>query len=461
MNKSSIHFQFGFQKISNLLIKHFETNGFTFSLWVPVSLSLIAIFFTSLTSYLHGQEMSMIDEWMYLDYSNSFWNHGLFYPGDLLSQLSLQRMACYGEVPFGPMGEACETPIGHFTNSAFPMGGINSANLYTPLTFLPQLTFGQIPLIFGATGTFFWRLCSLFWLIPTLWLIYLSGRQFGASNLSLLMVGSLFLGSPFSYWTYSYVNTDAPVVFFGALCVYLYLLWKDDPKRNFWFIPLSGAGILIKETAIIPILLIASLLLIRAWQSRKIMAKSLALIVSAIGSIISAITIAIFWHKIQSINLSSHFDNIVTLSTPGIREINRLISNFSFRILDFSVLIPDGVPTDAIPFPGFVTVLFPLLLAGGVIGALLISPQNKEVQLFSVAVFVFCISTGPILAFMLFISGTSYFELPTRYASGMLVPMLLMLAIVSRRKLLIYVFTIYGLGLLALQPLISWLIAIR
>ena len=109
---------------------------FLSAFWVPAVLVLAAIGVSGTVTALHTEEMSPIDEWVYLDYLNKFPSQGIVHRGEDIGLDALEQMACHGVKVYGPMGPPCGSNYEDRIREV-PYLGQTSADLYTPV-YIPR-----------------------------------------------------------------------------------------------------------------------------------------------------------------------------------------------------------------------------------------------------------------------------------------------------------------------------------
>lgn len=431
----------------------------TITNWVPISLVVIAFFGLGTTSLLHGNIMSLFDEWGYLDYLFKIPTQGMVLKGEFYGTQALDLMACKGEIPFGVMGGACGS---NYDPSTFPNGGIVTSDPYTPFYFWITWLFGWFfDVIPGINSVAAWRLSNILWLCAGLITFYRLGRFWKAPKLAIFAIGLIIIGSPFSYWAYTYVSTDAPSFFFGALLLLLASKYSRGETSSWLLILVSVIATLFKVTNILAVCAIALYLFSSAiyfkltnaryeTETDKILAKltiSRSLVVSGLALALSVVA-EISWLKLH--------DAIAATSASVDQGINSALTWFellrltSLTTSTLGMTIPvNGLPgLNTLPLPDYVLVPLMWVLAAGVIAAFWSMKRGSRRNPLVITAFLTMIIAGPLLAIALQVMAGSYFVLPPRYMAPVLAILLLPALFTMKNKIALWILSSYGLILL-------------
>lgn len=177
---------------------------------VPALLLLAALIMCVIVTLSHSNQISPIDEWVYLDYLYKLPADAIALQGEAIGQQALQQMSCEGVKPYGAMGAPCGSDY-ESQRALYPQDGLTSADAYTPVYFAltwfagkaiqAVTSLGEVPSL---------RLTGFLWLAGGLIAFYLLMRAMRVPKLAILALGLIFIATPFAWWTYTYVNTDAP-----------------------------------------------------------------------------------------------------------------------------------------------------------------------------------------------------------------------------------------------------------
>jgi len=208
--------------------------------------------YMAIITLLHSQAVSPIDEPQYIDYIDKVYGQGIVRSGEYLGELVRGLFACHGVIPFGVMGAACGSDMSD--PSVFPFGGISSAPIYTPVQFWIDRVVGDaISTIPGIDQLAGWRLVGTLWLGGGLAFCYLAARRLRIAGWGFVAVALAFVASPFGFWTFSFVSTDAPIFLFGAIALWLTMRIARGESSGWWLVALGAAGSLFKATSLVAV----------------------------------------------------------------------------------------------------------------------------------------------------------------------------------------------------------------
>lgn len=419
--------------------------------WVTLVLVAVGLGTASTIAVVHGEALSPIDEWVYVDYLYKLPSHGIVLKGEPIGEDALNIMACYGVTPYGPMGPACG---GDYRDlKAFPFGGITSADQYTPIFFVVTRVVGDaIRSVTGVDDVTGWRLTSPLWLAGGLIAFVALLRQWRVHPIAQLALGLAFIGSPFSYWTYTYVSTDAPAFMFGALLLYLVTRFTRGSPVGLWLVILSVAATLIKTTNILGVgLVVITLLIGLGVRKRKFGESSLEgqpSLVSTLG-FAAVITLATFgslafWMYLNSVTAASHLRAEQGVSRVlNLDELLAQVTNFLPGTIVSNVNIA-GSTGYALPIPGYATVPLSWLCVAGVIGALFLLTQDSKKVSMVLSVVIAAALFAPTLALALQVVTGNYFTLPPRYGASLLPGFLLLAGTIMKNRWASGLVAVYG-----------------
>lgn len=414
--------------------------------------------------------MSFLDEWVYLDYLYKLPEQFIVLPGEEIGVTALVQMSCAGEVPFGPMGTKCGEPL---VPSLFPYNGITSADGYTPLFFWSIWIIAQPFIALGADPVFTWRLANICWLIAGLFVFQKLGQLWRINNLVIFSVGILVVASPYAYWAFSYVSTDAPSFFWGVLILYVYCRKSLGLKSPISLSVIGPIAVLFKITNIIALLAIFIIAIIQFFYS-KLHAKNnenegvvqtkvdqkKVLIEVAIALLLASIfeTIWLYIHRLLDSSINTSLETASqSLTWFGLLGLLSLFTG----LLTTTVEINGYPGLNSLPLPNHIIAPFSWTLIAGVLGAVFSTSSKTRRFQFAVGTLIAAMISAPILALAFFITTGSYFDFPSRYLAPILPFMLLSLLFVLKNKLIaITIIVISGIYL----PLLiasSWIIGHR
>lgn len=421
-----------------------------------VVLVTLALGTSGAVTLFHGDDLSPIDEWVYVDYLYKLPEQGIVLKGDPIGDEALEIMACDGVTPYGPMGGECGSD---YEYGDFPFGGITSADAYTPIYFVTTRVVGDgIRLVTGVDEVTGWRLTGPLWLAVSMLVLTLLFKTWRLPSAATIAIGLAFIGSPFSYWTYSYVSTDAPAFLFGTLLLYLTTRYLRGEVRGWWLIAVGVLATLIKLTNVLGVGLAALIILIHVlaetWQGRRssdvpragVVARRLG---TAVAMSTAAVTSQAIW---LAINAATARTNLVAeqgISTQlSGQELLSQVANFLPGTITANVNIA-GSTGYALPIPGYATTPLSWLCIAGVLGAFFYLRGRSETNSVVVAVVIAAATFAPLLAVALQLATNSYFSLPPRYGASILPGFLLLAGLIVKNRWVTWLLGAYGLVLCA------------
>lgn len=396
--------------------------------WGLAALVCAAIPYLAVVTLLHTRAVSPIDEWVYLDYMQKFPMQGFVHEGERMSEESLEQMACVGVTPYGPIGPPCDNALDGPIDE-FPNQGLSTASPYTPVYFaVTWVTGGALQVLPGVDLLDGWRLSGLLWFIGSAIVLFRLFKQFGIAQGPALVIGLAYLGSPYSWWTYTYVGTDAPSVLIGGL---LLTLAVDLARGRHVGVLLAVIGIIgttIKLTNAIGVAL--ALLYLGIVALRRIISREpgwLRLLSPSLASLVVGIAIQILWMRIVAGTAVSDVRPVQNIDTTlDLPELLLQTTNF----------LPGTITSNPLGafLPGFVYAPLSWLCVAGVLGSIMFVRARQPSSSMVVAVALASVIAAPLLAIALQIVTSSYFQLPPRYGATILPGLLLLVGMLVRSR---------------------------
>lgn len=224
--------------------------------WVSLVLVLVSLVYGGVVTVVHEDTLSPIDEVVYLDYTYKVWDQGIVHRGERFGPDVAHLVACAKVLPFGNLGQTCGSTTVDY--GALPNDGYTTGDGYTPLYFWTVRLIGDpIHAVTGLDQVASWRLSGVVWLAFTMLLIVGLLRRFRVPDFAVLALGLLFIGSPYAWWTYTYISTDTSVVAFGAALLLVTVQSRAGRWSTWWLVPLAVLAPLFKITNLIGFGLVA------------------------------------------------------------------------------------------------------------------------------------------------------------------------------------------------------------
>lgn len=422
---------------------------------------LLFVFALSLFTVLgHGQEMSPIDEWVYIDYLHKIPAQFLVLPGELINSQDLKLMSCTGAIPFGPQGPPCDST---FLPQDFPLNGRTTADAYTPIFFWVTWILALPLRLFGLNEIIAWRLISVLWLLSSVVVIHKLGKHLGVPKFAIVLGTLVLVSSPFSYWTFTYISTDAPGVFLGGLLLYLVITKSPGAGRTYVLIALAVVTILFKPSNVLALGLVAIVItisIIQAWRFTSAVVRAKGLMLS-VAVLVVPIVFEFIWLKFHSL---LPVEKIVEQGVTEPLTVGGFISLFAYPIggvLTTGVYIPNRPIIDMLPFPSVLASPIMWVSVAGLVGSFLMSTRQTITRAISSATLVVALVSGPILALMIILGTGGYFQIPNRYVGSISVPIVLSVMLIAKSKLPSNIASAYFALLALSQPIASFLLTKR
>lgn len=417
----------------------------------------VAVSYMTIVTLQHTRAVSPIDEWVYQDYLQKLPAQGIVYEGETMSQESLRLMACVGTSPYGPIGPPCADSYSDDQLAEFPQQGLTTASPYTPLYFTATWVVGTpLGVVSGLGDVAGWRLTGVLWLAATIIAMFALFRRFGVRDLPAIAVTLAFVASPYSWWTYSYVSTDAPAVLVGVLLLILAVDLARGRKRGVALVVVGVVATLVKLTNVIGLGL-ALLYLIAVLVRRVVIPAdrplhgtlrrdALRLLAPPLLSIALGVALQGVWLSLVrrwAVSDVGADQGIGYPLTP--EELLLQVTNF----------LPQTIVSSPISayVPGFVYTPLSWLCVVGVIGSLFLLRRFDELP---VATTLATLLAAPVLAIALQLVTGSYFQLPARYGGPLLAGTLTLAALILRNRAAEIAVLAYGAALI---PVGIWLSA--
>lgn len=418
---------------------------------VEVILVLFSLLFGGAVTVLHDQTASPIDELVYIDYLNKVPTQGMVFEGEKFGPEVAELVGCEGVFPFGTLGLSCPSAGPSTGNDGMPNEGFTTGAAYTPVYFWLTRTLASPLELFGVESVTAWRMTGLIWLAAGMVLLTGLLRRWKIDDRIILTLGSLYIVSPFSIWTYTYISTDVSAFVFGAGTLLLATEVIRGRRSAWWFVPIAALAVAFKVTNLLPLALVLAYFVFYwlhsrsqsiANQSHKRGAARIAVLLS-IG-IASGITLQYLWMKLFPLLAASD-----TRVDQGIsRELNLLDLVNLFAMGPWSALTHSpisGLPGSAY----FLAVATPLswLAITAVLGTALSIPWKDARAPIVWASVVTTLLALPVLGVGFYALTGSYFELPGRYVASLMPAVLLLGGFLLRNLFAMWLLRAYAVTL--------------
>lgn len=395
----------------------------------------------------HSLAFSPFDEWMYFDYLNKFPTQGFIRLGEPVGTTAMNWMACNGLQAYGNPVNACGvTPIDY---TIFPFKGVQSAQLYTPLYFAPTwLIASALQVVTGLTFLEAARFVGTLWLIGTMVAMTAVLRMFKVHATAAIAVGLLFLATPFAWWTYTFVSTDAPGALVGAVAILLIERVIRGRLNAWWLVPFFVLVVLIKAVNVISIGIVLLYAIARIasrhrhypvrrrpglWRAALAGRGTIAPITGTLVAGLAAAIAQVAWSRFVAANVIGtgpvmgderpmKFADAVGLAWAfipsmfgtGSSELSAMSTNFA------------GAP--------FIGQAIGWLCIGGVLGAVWLNRQRGLQRTVTNVALVASVLAGPVLAVVFTASVGTFVNLGARYGANLIPLILASVAILAAER---------------------------
>ncbi|WP_308468135.1 hypothetical protein [Rathayibacter soli] len=430
--------------------------------WVPIVLVIAALGVSGTITLLHTAQLSPVDEWVYVDYLYKLPTQGVVHRGENIGEQALQIMACDGVKVYGPMGPKCGSDYAAQLKK-FPYEGKTSADLYTPIYFgITWVVGGAIHLVTGLDLVTSWRLTGPLWQAMGMVLLFFLMRMWKIRPLTILALGLAVIASPFSWWTYTYISTDAPSFILGVLALIAAIKFVRAQWSGWWVVLISAIAITFKGTNILAIGLVGLYLLIQWLWERKSTTWSgwsttrpglperrwLALPGIAALSGVAAIVVELVWLAIRNAIAVGPPPEQGLVAPLDFNSLAAQIWNFLPNTITSNVVLV-GTTQLAYRIPPWVVVPLSWICIAGVLGAFWGLHKGATRTPVVVAVVAIALMAGPLLAISVLVQGGSYFPLPPRYGAPILGGVILLAGMTIKYRWAVWVLLGYSVALTA------------
>lgn len=411
--------------------------------WVPAVLALVALLSTGLAVASHEPSFSPMDEYNYYDYLIRMPGQLVMHTGEFTTLQTRERLSCYGVLGFGTtMGPECGGDYSDPLNYVFQ--GKNTSSGYTPAYFL--VTYGAAAAIRALTGVealTAYRFTGGLWLAAAMIVFYLLLRRFGVHKSVILGLGFVLIAAPFTWLANTFISTDAPLLFFGALLV---LAAVKVARREWWawvFVLLSILAAMFKGTSLSAVLIGGLVLLWMSFQraptglarrgGSRAALRWRALVVAGI-SVVAFYAVQRAWMEIQVRSTVAAAPNQGVPSVPLTPWVMaKLAASMVVDPINQSIdPAPGATHSNLYPMPVVLTVA---LSAMCVIGLLLPLAVRSGAALKALRWPVLLgYLGGPLLTAMGMALGGRYYDLQPRYGAVGLAAVMLMIGLLARPK---------------------------
>lgn len=393
------------------------------SRWLAPLLLIVASLLVGIVHVPQHDALSPIDEYVYVDYFDKVLDQGIVRHGEEVGDFARRELGCRGVRILMPIADdRCTTAESILSDdSRFPMAGMTSADIYTPLYFAVTRVLAQ-PLLWTGlvdSPTQAGRLVGTLWLAAAAIVFFMALRRlrlgrWAAAGITLLIVGSL----P-AYWYTTYVSTDAPTMLVGAAMLFLGIRFVQGAGSGWWLVAAAPIAIWLKFQNFAAIGAVAIVLIILSlfglstsppggrWRA---LASDRKVLIAG-STVVAGVLAQLVWVVIREaaslgVSPEQNTETPFTLDT---------MLSLVFKYVSSSGL---GVGA-AIGAAIVVAWISQWVAVGGVLGLAAVARPGTRRSALAYGTLIMAMLLGPILAVAIRISTGEYFALPERYGLSM------------------------------------------
>jgi len=119
----------------------------------------------------------------------------------------------------------------------------------------------------ALAGSPAWQLVWWLWLAGALVIMEPLARRYGVTDLAIVAIGAVLIVSPVSFWAFGWAGTNGPLIFVGALALWLASRYADGRGSGWWLVLcalLAGVlGVMAMLAFLLALLLLIALAVMR------------------------------------------------------------------------------------------------------------------------------------------------------------------------------------------------------
>lgn len=429
---------------------------------VLIVLLLVAVIYPGTITLIHSSETSVLDEWVFIDYTDKVFREGYVKAGERVGEYTNEIMSCSGVIPGNTFGECGTALPENYKN--LPYTGLTAAAAYTPAYFAVTAALGAPLQLVGVSPLDSWRLTGALWLSAAMAVFVALLRLWKVRDSAILPIGLLLIASPYVWWAHSYVSTDAPSLLIGALLLYLATKFRRGGSTGWAIVLVSVVGSAIKVTNLVSVGLVV-IYLLGAWLLSLVRNKTKVLprneissslggldtltgifptkrIVWPIAAAVASIGIQIGWSKYISVTAISTNQAQQGIGSPlTLSELGLQATNFLSSVWNYSPFLGRGIDFAFTPLAWVVI--------AGVVGSFFALKRVDDKSEIVTATLFAALVMAPLLAIAVQVAQGAYFQLSPRYGASLLPAFLLCVGFLLRNIVMKWLLVFYACGLFA------------
>ncbi len=375
---------------------------------------LLCISVALIGTYIPDQpQLSVFDEWVYLDYVDQMTDFRVAQRGEPVVGETLEVLACRGVQFYGTVGSPCGGP---YDSTLGPQGGITAADVHPPTYF--ALTAAGAAAI-RATGLTDDLLTSsrmigvLFLFVGLLGIAWLA-LEFGARLPAAVGAAAVVASLPLTRYTNSYLTPDNLNLVVGAAAFIAAVRFGRGRWPSWPLVGVAAVAATIKAQNGLVVGSAVAFLIWSAWASKSSDRPSVRRhLVASVGALGAFVGVQMVWQVVRSITAvgAAPDQGVLGPLTSGL-----LVQETAAFLFDLGL----SVTEDADPTIAYFSTA---LLVAGCVGALLYRSARSETWGAAAATTVLLVVGSPVLVLLLQVVMGEVIPSPSRYGGSLLTPM--------------------------------------
>ena len=375
---------------------------------------LLCIAVALIGTYIPDQpQLSVFDEWVYLDYVDQMTHARIAQRGEPVVGEALDVLACRGVQFYGTVGSPCGGP---YESTLGPQGGITAADVHPPTYFALTAAGAAAIRAVGLSDDLLTssRMVGVFFLFLGLVGIAWLGLELGARLPAAVGAAAVVASLPLTRYTNSYLTPDNLNLAVGAATFIAAVRFGRERWPSWPLMAVAAAAGTIKAQNGLVIGAAVAFLMWSAWASRSSDRPSVRRhLVASAGALGAFVGVQMVWQIVRSIAAvgAAPDQGVLGPLTSGllVQETAAFLFDLGLRVTD------DADPTIAY----FSTAL----LVAGCVGATLYRSVRSETWAAAAATTALLIVGSPVLVLMLQVVMGDVIPSPSRYGGSLLAPM--------------------------------------
>lgn len=382
---------------------------------------------------LEHEKISPIDEYVYIDYLSRVSTDGVIAKGETRAA-AREYLSCQGVRGYPQFaGGVCGTDADVEADAEFPYGGLTSADFYSPVYFWVTWAVAQPLVFFGVDLITAGRLVGSLWLAAAGVLLFLTVRRLTEDRLLALASPLLLIGSLPSYWSHTYVSTDATAFLAGAALLAI-AVRLDEGSGGRVALPLVAAVVVLaKVQNMAAVAMVALFLVFGAWSRRKTSNSPWwrsAPVFASVVAVVAAIGAQGVWLLFRALFLAD--GPSADQQVGDLFGVGALVAEV-FKILPGVVGTTSGL-AQTTSIGAVLAGALALVIVAGAVGLPFAGNRKERSTRLGTSALVASLVSAPVLAVVTVVTVGFYFSLPARYGLSLLPSLILCASLLFARR---------------------------